>query len=314
MRIIRRITALFTALILLWGCHNVPKEEAARLSVAASFYPLYIAALNVIGDTEDVSLSLLAPPNTGCLHDYQMRPQDMATLEQVDLFIVNGGGMESFLDHVMDTLPQLNVVTASDHVPLLSAQAESGHHDHDHGDHDDGHDHGDEFVNPHAWVNIDNYGQYVRNIQQALEALDPANAERYRQNAARYLDTLAALRDEMHATLAPIAGQAIVTFHEAFAYFAEEFSLHVAGVIAQEPGVPPKPEELAAIITHVKEWKIQALFTEPQYDPAAAQTIARETEARVYTLDPVVTGDLTPDVYEKAMRRNQETLLEALAG
>ena len=308
MRIQWRIAALVTALVLLWGCYGAPaKEDTPRLSVVASFYPLYIAALNVIGDAEGVSLSLLAPPNTGCLHDYQTRPQDMVVLETADLFLVNGGGMESFLDQVMETLPGLNTVTASDHVILLPAEAENhGHKDakeHDHGD-----------VNPHAWVSIDNYRQYVMNIQEALEALDPGNAAVYRQNAARYLDTLAALRDGMRTALAPIAGQSVVTFHEAFAYFAEEFSLSVAGVIAQEPGVPPKPEELAAIITRVKEWKIPALFTEPQYDPAAARTIARETGARVYTLDPVATGELTPDAYEKAMRRNQKTLLEALAG
>ena len=82
--------------------------------------------------------------------------------------------------------------------------------------------------------------------------------------------------------------------------------------LKHEPGQDPSPAELADTIDAVRRVGAPALFSEPQYTPAAAETIARETGAVVYTLDPVVTGSLSPDAYENAMRKNMETLIQAL--
>jgi len=106
-----------------------------------------------------------------------------------------------------------------------------------------------------------------------------------------------------------------VTFHEAFPYFAKEFGLHILTVIEREPGSEPTPAELQAVIEQVKPLAAKVLFTEPQYSPDAAKTIARETGARIYTLDPVVTGEANEsamDAYLTTMRKNMETLKEAL--
>ena len=119
----------------------------------------------------------------------------------------------------------------------------------------------------------------------------------------------------MHANLDNLPHKDIVTFHEAFPYFAKEFHLNIIRVIEREPGTEPTPKELEDTIAEVKKLPVKVLFTEPQYSPLAAKTIAEATGAKIYELDPVVTGEATPDAadaYLTAMRKNMEVLKEAL--
>ena len=116
---------------------------------------------------------------------------------------------------------------------------------------------------------------------------------------------------EIAAALTPFAGREIITFHEAFTYFADAYDLHVAGVIAYDSGEEPGTREIAKTCDLVKELGITTLFIEPQYPSKAAQTIARETGSTVDTLDPVVSGDGAMDSYERIMRENTRVLTEA---
>ena len=109
------------------------------------------------------------------------------------------------------------------------------------------------------------------------------------------------------------AGADIITFHEAFAYFADAYGLHVAGVIANEPGEEPSTRDIADTCDLVTTLGIRTLFVEPQYPQRAAETIARETGASIYTLDPCVSGDGTKESYETIMRENARVLTEALS-
>jgi zinc transport system substrate-binding protein len=116
--------------------------------------------------------------------------------------------------------------------------------------------------------------------------------------------------------LAPFAGAQIVTFHEAFPYFARDFGLVVAGVIEREPGTEPGAGELAAMIEDVRAKKVKALFAEPQFSDASAQVIARECGLQVHELDPVVTGPTDAagarDAWLQAMEGNVSVLAKAL--
>ena len=125
--------------------------------------------------------------------------------------------------------------------------------------------------------------------------------------------TLEQLKAEIAEQLAPYAGREIITFHEAFTYFAEAFGLHVAGVIATEPGEEPSTRDIADTCDLVNTLGIRTLFVEPQYPQKAAQTIARETGAGIYTLDPCVSGDGSMESYENIMRENARVLTEAFA-
>jgi len=152
----------------------------------------------------------------------------------------------------------------------------------------------------------------ARNLGKAMAEVDPRNADAYRKNTDAYAAKLEALRSKMEAALAHYRGRKIVTFHQAFPYFAEEFGLEIAAVIQREPGSAPSAKELAETIDLIKTAGVNALFSEPQYPSAAADAISRETGAKVYVLDPVVTGPDDPDAYIRTMERNLAVLTEAL--
>ncbi|NLN07534.1 MAG: zinc ABC transporter substrate-binding protein, partial [Firmicutes bacterium] len=165
---------------------------------------------------------------------------------------------------------------------------------------------------PHVWLSVSNYMIYVKNITAGLMAADPANAKLYEKNLAQYTGRLKALQSKMHEQLQGTKERRIITFHEAFPYFAREFGLEIAAVITQGTGREFSPEDIVRIIDIVLKTGCKALFAEPQYSSAVAEAIARETGSKVYTLDPIVTGEYRKDAYEAAMEKNLATLLEAL--
>lgn len=124
-------TAVLLAVILFVGSvlttiyvRTEQKQEQAKggnLLVVTSFYPMYVATENVIGDVEGVTLENLSEPQTGCLHDYQLTAEDMKLLSKADVFIVNGGGIESFLSDVAESYPDLKIVQACDGIDLLES-------------------------------------------------------------------------------------------------------------------------------------------------------------------------------------------------
>ena len=303
------LTALLLTCLLAGGCSA---QSAEGFRVVTSFYPMYIFAQNVCDGIDGVTVTNMADRSVGCLHDYQLQTRDMATLEEASALIVNGGGMEQFMDKVFSLRTDLPVIVASEGIEMLPSGET---HEHDHGDeydHDDGHDHEGELLNAHVWLDPKLAIVQVGNIAEGLAAADPAHAQAYRDNAAAYIQKLTALGEELTTQLAPLAGANIITFHEAFAYFAQAYGLNVAGVIEIEPGEDPGTREIAETCDLVRSLGVPALFVEPQYPQRAAETIARETGAALYTLDPAVTGDGGMDSYERAMRENARVLTEAL--
>ena len=218
----------------------------------------------------------------------------MKTLEKADVFVANGAGMESFLDKVIKEHKNLTVIDASKDIALLEENGQP---------------------NPHVWLDVDNAIKQVENISQQLCDADPNHAESYKANAAVYIGKLKELQAYMNNELKDISHRDIVTFHEAFPYFAQEFNLNIIKVIEREPGTEPSPQELEDIIKDVNKLPAKVLFTEPQYSQTAAETIARETGAHIYALDPIVTGEANEqalDAYINAMKQNTQTLKEAL--
>lgn len=275
--------------------------------IVTSFYPMYILTQNVAAGIDGVTVQNMAEQNVGCLHDYQLQTRDMVTLEGADALVINGGGMEQFMDKVMTLREDLPVINASEGIEMLPSVSE-----HDHDDHDD-HDHEGEVMNAHVWLDPSLAMVQVRNIAEGLANADPDHADAYRSNAEAYILKLEQLKADIAEQLAPYAGREIITFHEAFTYFAEAFGLHVAGVIATEPGEEPSTRDIADTCDLVNTLGIRTLFVEPQYPQKAAQTIARETGASIYTLDPCVSGDGSMESYENIMRENARVLTEAFA-
>ena len=302
------LSALLCAAVCLTGFSGcgTPAKESSRLKLLASFYPIAIMALNITDGVEGVAVESMAQQQTGCLHDFQMTTADMKKAETADAFLINGAGMEGFLDKISDQLPELPVIDSSTGIPLI-ASGEDHHHDGG-----EGHDHDQEAYNPHLWVSITNCMEQVRNLSEGIIALDPEHEAEYRENTEPYLEKLSALRAKMHSALDHVKNKDIITFHEAFPYFAEEFGLHIAAVINREPDSQPSAKELADTIRLVRETGVKALFVEPLYPETSADIIAAETSAQVYVLDPAVSGEWDKNAYLTAMESNLQVLEQAL--
>ena len=137
------ITVVSGLLTNIYVSESSSKQEEQTLTVVTSFYPMYIAALNVIGDTDGVHLQNLSEPQTGCLHDFQLTPEDMKLLSKADVFIINGGGIESFMKDVAKSYPDLTIIEASEGIDLLEDEGEE---------------------NAHAWMSVATYEEQVNHI------------------------------------------------------------------------------------------------------------------------------------------------------
>jgi zinc transport system substrate-binding protein len=291
-RIMNPMKRIFFILLVTLPLLSVPPGPPARgeeeMKVVTSFYPMYIMAKNVARDVPGVSLQNMAPPYTGCLHDYALTTDDLRKLSEADVLVVNGAGMESFLQKAVALYPSLKVIELSEGVPLID---------------DD----------PHVWVSITSAIKEVENLGKGLEEVDPVHKETYEKNTAEYVGKLVALREKMRMELAPYKGRPMITFHEAFSYFAKEFGLTIVAVVEREPGSESSARELAKTIDLIKKFRIASLFGQPQYPSAATQTIARETGAKVYVLDPAASGPSDEDAYIRIMEKNLDVLKKAFS-
>ena len=298
-RLIVLCVPLLFSMVLPMSCSKGKKDaDDGSIKILASFYPLYIMLMNITEGIQGVSISMLAPPDTGCLHDYQLTTKDMRSIEDADIFVVNGLGMEDFLDKVLEgNGASEKMVVASGGYGTVSGGSLI-----------------DE--NPHLWVSVDGAVYQVLEIANGLSLLDPGHSDQYMENASSYVAKLLDLSIKMHAGLDGFAGKRIVTFHEAFPYFAREFGLDLAAVIEREPGEDPSARELDELVSLIRDLRSDggtvALFAEPQYSSSAAEVIASETGLKVWELDPCVTGEIDGDAYIRAMEKNLEVLEEAL--
>lgn len=282
--------------------------QPAKLRVLTSFLPVYCFTANIAGDLAEVEN--LLPANVGP-HDYQFAPRDLRKLSGVQIFVINGHGMEDWLAKAMKAakgaktatvieaftgVPKARLITELPHIHL---PGEHGHHHHD-------------GPNPHLWLDPTLAAHAVTNILAALQKADPKNATGYAANAARYVERLHALDRDLAAALAPAKGRRIVTYHHAFPYFTRRYGLDLIGVIEEVPDVEPSPKYLAALQKVIREKGVKIIFTEPQFSPKLAQRISKDTGIPLAELDTLETGPLNPTAYEDGLRRNLNTLLKHL--
>jgi zinc transport system substrate-binding protein len=296
------IFAVFARLTLIAG------KGLSRLAVLTSFAPIHSLALNVAGDAADVSV--LIPPATGP-HDYSFSPSDMAKISHADVLIVNGIGLENWLDkgvktagkknlQIIDTSRGIDLITGLEIRKLAGMKSEP---DPDAGG-----------PNPHIWLSPRNAITQVKNIRDGLVARDPQNALTYNKNADAYINRLVALDKDILAATSPLANKTLITFHDTFPYFARDYGFTVAATFEEFPGKEPSPKAIKQLRETIESAHVVALFSEPQYSARAMQVFAREFKIPVVQLDPMETGDGGKDFYERVMRKNLETLAAAFHG
>ena len=280
---------LAAAVLLPLALSSCSEAEHSGIRVTASFYPVYIIAENVVGGVPGIDLRSMAQPQTGCLHDYQLTTADMRSLEDTDLFIVNGGGMESFLDNALELFPELDVIDTSAGVTSLEGH-DHGHTDHDHGE------------NSHYWMYPENAVVQAENICGALSEICPEYADEFRQNTDAFKESVSGIETFDGK------GISVCVFNEAFEYLHLSYGFDVAAVVEMDENETPSAKELAEIITEINEGGIDLLIAADDASKTVADTIARETGAGVVVLDPMLTGDPVPERYTEAMNENARIL------
>ena len=303
-------------------------EADDMLTVVTSFYPMYIATLNIVDGVKGVRLENLSEPQTGCLHDFQLTPEDMKLLSTADVFVINGGGIESFMSDVAKAYPKLDVVEACEDVALLSEDDADSDHDHDHdadaesdSDHDHDHeadaesdsshdhDHGDE--NAHAWMSVPRYRTMVKTIASHLAQKDEAHAEEYYANAEKYDAKLAKLEKEQDSLKSLTDGQNIVIFHEAYAYVADDYSMNACYLLDLDEERSVSAGEIKQVISAIKDDGVSVILAEELYGKSMGDTVSRETDVNVVYIDPLNRGEYDKDSYLDGMEQNIELIKDA---
>lgn len=270
-------------------------EHDGNLRILATTYPVYLFTTAVTEGVDNVEVSLLVNQQTSCLHDYTLTVNDMKAIEGADVIIMNGAGLEDFMDDALSA-SDAPVIDCSEGIDLLPA---AGH---------EGHDHDTEY-DPHIWMNEESAAVMMNNIVHGLGALDGDNLERYTENCA---DAIAQLPGD-DPRMAELACPYLITFHNGFQYFALDNGLTLLKSIEEEEGSEASAAEIQEIIGLIESYHIPAIFTEVNGSDATAQAIARETGCAVYQLDMIMSGDGTGiQPYIDAMQKNLDTIVEAL--
>ena len=290
--------------------------ETAPLRILTTLPAIHSWAVNVAGDPARVEN--LLPADVGP-HDFQFRPSDLRKLAKADLVLVNGLGVDEWLNRALASgasKPGRKVVTVTDglgpllirHLPEL--EVDGGDKDR----HEPGHSHGgaDAPPNPHVWLDPRLAQHGVSNILNALVAADPANAEGYTRRATAYLLELEALDREILASMGSLKDRRIVTFHDAFPYFCRRYGLTLTGVIEEVPSVDPSPKYLASLVGVIRKSGVRVLFSEPQFNPRLVRRLSEDLHVSVAELDVLETGHASRTFYVDGMRKNLRSLQAAL--
>lgn len=257
---ISAILIFFTLIIL--GIRLVNAEQLAQvteqnqMTVTTSFYPLYFFTKEIVGDKVEV-INLTKTGNEP--HDYEPSPRDIKIMENSKLLVVNGNSFESWLAEFGEQIGQTDT-------QILRVAENS---------------------DPHLWLDPVLAQEQVRLITVKLQEIDPSNAVFYEKNSKILIQKLVELDAEFRTGLSECKENKIITSHSAFAYLAERYGLRQISIQGLNPDEDSSPAKIAATIDLVKENQIKYVFTETLVSPKIAETIAKESGAKILVFNPI---------------------------
>jgi zinc transport system substrate-binding protein len=269
-------------------------ETAPKLHLVASFYPLQWVARQVAGPGTVVD-SLTRPGAEP--HDLELTPRDVASVADADLVVYLRGFQPAVDDAVSGEASDssLDVAPSAD-LNLTYTPIEEGE------------EHAEEkgATDPHFWLDPLRLAAVADALSARLAKLDHSQAAEFRANAAKLTAKLEALDHTFKSGLADCANPNLVTSHNAFGYLAQRYGLTQIGITGMTPEDEPKPADLAATTSFVREHHVRTIYYETLVSPAIARTVAAETGARTAVLDPIegLTSDSLGRDYLQVMRSN----------
>jgi ABC-type Zn uptake system ZnuABC Zn-binding protein ZnuA len=291
------LVLLAGCLVLLAACDSSasPTQAGGRLRVVATTTVFADIVRQIGGDAVDVTSIL--PSGVGP-EDYEPRPDDARRIADADLVVSNGVGLDDFLDKLIKAAGTTGVdqIVLGDGIPTIEVGGEP---------------------NPHFWLDpslVERF--YVPAIRDRLTRRRPAAATDVAARATAYIDQLKALDADNARKVAtlPEGHRKLVTFHDAFPYFAQHYGFELVGVVLQNPGQEPSAGDLAALVAKIKAAHVRAVFSEAQFDPKLSRTLASEAGISevVTTLYNDALGPPPADTYVGMMTWDVDEVVRAL--
>lgn len=299
---ITSFSALLAIVLVVAGCGGrqpSPSAAGQRLTVVTTTTVLADFVQQVGGGRVDVHALV---PKGGEVHTFDPAPSDAARLSGARLLVMNGLGLDDWL------LPLAQDAGAAD-APVIELAEDLDEVEYLEGGEDE---HG---FNPHLWLDVSYAQLYVDRIRLKLIEVDPAGQADYDDNADAYDERLSELDGWIRLQFdgVPAEDRRVVSFHDAFPYFAAAYDLEIVGVVVEAPGQEPGAGEVARLVEAIRQAGVPAILAEAQFSDRLAQTIATEAGATVVSeLYTDSLGDPPLDSYEAAMRWDVERIVAAL--
>lgn len=302
MKIWNKVTAMVLAVFLVFGLSGCTAGNSSKgfkdedkIAVVTTIYPMYDFVKNIAGDRVEVINLVPAGMEP---HDFELSTGDMQLMEQAELFIYNGAGMEHFVDKTLKSLTNEKLVVVEAAKEIATFQSEDGETD------------------PHTWLSVENAIDEALAIKEALVEIDGKNADYYEANYATYREKLEKLDAKYREELTGLSKDTIVVAHEAFGYLCQEYGLKQEAVEGLTADSEPDSARMKEIIDFCKKEEIKVIFFEELVSPKVANTIASEIGAETMVLNPI--EGLTAEQEEAGldyiglMEENLEALKKAL--
>lgn len=267
----------------------------------ATLHPLLTDLAHQVGGDRVEVIDLIGP--NGDPHHFEPNAEDLKKATGATLYLAAGLGLEAYLPSLKSVVtPGARVIEAGASLPSLHGGCEDA--DHDHNEHE---------IDPHWWHSIDRVRRAATVVAEAFAAEDPADAETFRANAAKYRESLDELERWARARLATIPKnqRQLATTHAAFNYFCSDFgftALPIQGINREQS---PAPAELAKLIAELKDKKVAAIFPEKESNPKLLEVLTRDTGIRLG--NPLIADGTNSATYETMVRQNVETIVSGLS-
>jgi ABC-type Zn uptake system ZnuABC Zn-binding protein ZnuA len=304
-RLLLLVLAVSAALVLT-GCSASGSAasvgSADDLKVVATTTQIADLTRNVIGDTAGVEVTQLIQANQSA-HSYDPSVADLTALGAADVLVINGVGLEEWLDDAI-AASGFDGVTIDSDEGIAIQDGEAGHEaraDEESGREDEatedatGEEHDHDGGNPHIWTAVANAETMTATIAGGLAAASATHAAAFEANEAGYAAQLAALDGWIHENIdaVPAAQRLLVSNHDAFGYFTAAYGItYVGSVIPSfDDNAEPSAAEIDDLVAAISATGVKAVFSEASINPKAADTIATEAGVTVYSGDEALYGD-----------------------
>ena len=282
--VIAIILIIFIAIILYKNITNVEPEEDNNFKIVTTFYPIYIMTENITAGAQNVELTNMTDTNVGCLHDYTLVTADMKKIENADIIVQNGMGLENFMAQILSTYSNIKTIDSSKNVQNKIEE------------------------NSHIWMNIQNYITQVEEIEKGLSEANPENSLVYEQNKNEYIEKLKNIQEKYSLELSNLNGRKAICLDEALEYIAKQVGLDTISIKTDHEESTLSAETMKNLIETMKDQNINIILVESGDNLNNAQTLANETGAKIYTLNSGLTGELNKDAYINVLNQNLEEL------